>query len=90
MINVTRIVAPLILLTLLVACTVEKAKVDSIYYNAVVYTVDPSFSSVEAFAVDSGKILATGTLEELELKYLAGDKIDLAGKAVFPGFIDAH
>lgn len=64
-------------------------KVDTIYYNAKIYTVDSSFSIVEAIAITDGKIVATGSSSDL-LKLDAIEKIDLKGQFVYPGFQDAH
>ncbi len=64
-------------------------KVDVIYYNAKIYTVDSSFSIVEAIAIADGKIVATGSSADL-LKMDAQEKIDLKGQFVYPGFYDAH
>ncbi|MBE7175857.1 MAG: amidohydrolase [Mucilaginibacter polytrichastri] len=75
----------------LITCTQKKAyNADLIVINAQVYTVDSAFSTVKAFAVKGGKILATGSVDEITAKYDAAEKIDAKGKAVFPGFIDAH
>jgi predicted amidohydrolase YtcJ len=71
-----------------VSCN-NKPEADAIYYNGKIYTVDSSFSIVEAMAVKDGKILATGTSAEL-MAYDAPVKMDLKGKCVYPGFIDAH
>jgi len=43
----------------------SKQKVDLVVYNAVVYTVNPSFDTVSAFAVKDGKFVATGTDKEI-------------------------
>ena len=58
--------------------------------HAHVYTVDNEFSVAEAFVVIDGKITATGTTEEIQQKYIAEKTLDLQGKTVFPGLIDAH
>ncbi len=68
----------------------SKDKADLILHNGRVYTVDSAFSIAEAFAVKDGKIIATGTNAEILDKYAATDTIDAKGKAVYPGFIDAH
>jgi predicted amidohydrolase YtcJ len=79
------------LLVLLMACSCgRKQDADLIVHNAVVYTVDSAFSTVQSFAVKDGKILAVGTDEDILSAYEALEKIDAGGKAVFPGFIDAH
>jgi len=67
----------------------KKEKVDLIVHNAIVYTVDSSFSTAESFAVKDGKIIAVGKNDSILAKY-EGEKLDAQGKAVFPGLIDAH
>lgn len=74
---------------LLLSCSDSKKKADLIVYNAVVYTLDSSFHTAEAFAVKDGKILAVGKSDSI-LNFFEGEKLDAAGKAVYPGFIDAH
>lgn len=68
----------------------EKIKVDLIVYNAKVYTVNDNFHIVQAFAVEDGKFVATGTNQEILNKYQSEEIVDADGKAIFPGFIDAH
>ena len=63
---------------------------DLIVHNAVVYTVDDKFSTAEAFAVKDGIIVAVGSSAEILKEYKAKHSIDAGGKAVYPGFIDAH
>jgi predicted amidohydrolase YtcJ len=63
---------------------------DLIIYHGKVYTVDSSFTVTEAFAVKDGKILAVGSDAEIRDRYTAPGEIDAGGKAVYPGFIDAH
>ena len=65
-------------------------QVDLIVDNAVVYTVDSTFRTCESFAVDKGKIVAVGTSEQISGKYKAHQNVNLMGKPVYPGFIDAH
>lgn len=63
---------------------------DMLVKNATVYTVDSAFTTTEAFVVNAGKILAVGKADSLEKIYHAREVIDAEGKAVYPGFIDAH
>jgi len=63
---------------------------DVLYINAKVYTLDRDNSIAEAIAVKDGKILATGRTQELRDKYSSVKTIDLKGKTVVPGFIDAE
>jgi predicted amidohydrolase YtcJ len=67
----------------------SQEQADLIVHNAVVYTVDDKFSVAEAFAVKDGKILETGSSEDILKKY-QGEMLDAGGKAVYPGFIDGH
>lgn len=68
----------------------KKEEIDLLVVNAKIYTVDPDFSMAEAFAVKDGKFLETGASEALKEKYKANEVIDAEGKAIYPGFIDAH
>jgi len=77
------------LLSFLSACN-NKQKVSLIIQHATIYTADSSFSEVQAMAINNGKIIATGTDEEIMKKYSSDSTTDATGKTVFPGFIDAH
>ena len=79
----------LIFSAMLSACS-QKEQADLIIYNAKVYTVNDQFDAVEAFAVKDGKILDLGLSKDIQDKYTSKDKVDAKGKAVYPGFIDAH
>ena len=65
-------------------------KVDTLIHHAVIYTVDSAFSVAEAMAVRDGKIVAVGTNKAIQNNYHADETIDAKGRAVYPGFIDAH
>jgi predicted amidohydrolase YtcJ len=80
---------PALLGLLLFSCR-PKERADLLIYNARVYTVDSAFSVVSALAVRDGKVLATGTDADIRAKYEGGEVLDGGGKAVYPGFIDAH
>ncbi|TWR28264.1 amidohydrolase [Mucilaginibacter achroorhodeus] len=81
----------LAILLLAAACKPKKEyNADLLIKNAVVYTVDSTFSTANAFVVSNGKIQAVGNIDSLEDKYVAREVIDAQGKAVYPGFIDAH
>ncbi|HEY4149228.1 MAG TPA: amidohydrolase [Chitinophagaceae bacterium] len=68
----------------------SKEAADIIYYDATIYTVDAAFSVADAMAIRDGKILATGRYADLLNQYDATQKIDLHGKFIYPGLIDAH
>jgi predicted amidohydrolase YtcJ len=79
--------------TLFSSCTSTQTATetsDLIVYNGTVYTVNDAFDKAEAFAVKDGKILAVGTTEEIRNKYKATEELDAQGKAIYPGFNDAH
>ena len=65
-------------------------KADLIVTNALVYTVNDSFTVAQSFAVLDGKFLAVGTNAEIAARYHSGHTIDCQGMPVFPGFNDAH
>jgi predicted amidohydrolase YtcJ len=74
----------------LYSCSPKKQEADLIIHNAVIYTVDSSFSIQQAIAIKDGKIIETGSNEQILNTYSAKETNDLGGKVVFPGFIDAH
>ncbi|MGO3810455.1 amidohydrolase [Mesonia sp.] len=79
----------LFLVLVLQACD-KKQQADLIVMNAKVYTVDNNFTVAKGFAVRDGIILEVADSEELQLKYKADKMYDAKGRAVYPGFIDAH
>ncbi|MGC9352443.1 MAG: hypothetical protein ACP5D9_01320, partial [Mariniphaga sp.] len=58
----------LLIFLLMSSCTTKKP-VDLIVTNATVYIVDEAFSKAESFAVSDGKIVATGSTEEILAEY---------------------
>lgn len=62
---------------------------EKIYINGNVYTMENEAEKVQAFAVRDGKFIAVGTNEEIS-KICCEESVDLNGKTVLPGFIDAH
>src|SRR5690348_13109969 len=77
------------LLLILFSCHIQR-HADTVLYNGKIYTVDNGFSIVEAIAIRNGKIVAIGSSEDLLGDFICKEKVDLQGKAVYPGFIDAH
>ena len=62
-----------------------------ILYNGKIITVDENFNIAEALAIKGDRFAAVGTTNEIEK--LAGKttkKINLKGKTVIPGLIEAH
>ena len=82
---------PIVYCLFLTSCSSSsQTKADLIIHHAKIYTVDSSFSVAEAMAIKDGKILAIGKEDEIMKKYDAVEIKDVAGKAIYPGFIDAH
>ncbi len=75
---------------LIVLCSCNMPKADLIIYNAKIYTVNDKFDIAEAMAIKDGKILAVGNSEAIRKQFSGKEEIDAAGKAIYPGFIDAH
>ncbi|HPF98078.1 MAG TPA: amidohydrolase [Mangrovimonas sp.] len=72
------------------SCQKEKEPVDTIVFNAKIYTVNDNFDTAEAFAVKDGKFVEVGTSQAIQEKYQALKNVDAQGQAIFPGLIDAH
>lgn len=68
-----------------------KSAADSIYLGGNIITVDDAAPSAEALAVKDGKIVAVGARREvLKLQSASTTVVDLGGKTLVPGFVDAH
>ena len=59
-----------------------------LWTNGVIYTMEHEGEVVQAVLVEDGKIIVTGTLDELQP--LADEIIDLEGAVMYPGFVDSH
>ena len=84
-----KIPVSLSVIVVLISCHSRK-EADLILFHGKIYTVDSAFMKAEAMAVKDGKVLAVGLDEDIRGNYVAADTVDLGGKAVYPGFIDAH
>ena len=61
------------------------------FINGTIYTVNDKMPLSEAVITEGNKILFTGTNEEVKSKIKKNSEIiDLGGKLMLPGFIDAH
>jgi len=81
---------PLILIIGITSCQQKEYNADALVKNGVIYTVNSSFSVKDAFVIKGGKIIAVGRADSLSKIYYPHTIIDAHGKAIFPGFIDAH
>lgn len=69
----------------------QGSSAERIFFHAKVFTGDPENPYAEAVAIRGDRILAVGSLSEV-VKGTSADaeRVDLAGKSLFPGFIDSH
>ncbi len=63
--------------------------VDLIVHNAKIYTVNQNFEVATSFAVKNGKFFDVGG-EEIIHKYISKETLNMQGKVILPGLIDAH
>jgi len=78
-------------LTLAPAALAAQRSADLVFTNGRIYTVDATRPMASALAVRGDRILFVGS--DVEARALAGTAtriVDLQGKTVVPGFIDAH
>ena len=69
----------------------EQEKPDLILYNGSILTMNDKEPRAQAVAIARDRFLAVGSnADVLNLGSTASKKIDLGGKTVTPGFIDAH
>ena len=81
------------IILLLSSCSAEKdcLEADLVLINAKVYTASEKLPEAEAVAILKDKIIFVGSANE-SIQYTCNDNriVDLQGKFIFPGFIDAH
>ena len=64
---------------------------DTVIKNSNIITVDPQWPRAQALAIHGGKFVAVGTNDDVGNLFGQGTRVlDLSGKTVVPGFIDAH
>src|SRR5579859_844707 len=69
----------------------ERTDPDLILYNAKIMTVDPAQPNAQAVAIAAGRFLAVGSNDDIRGMSKPGIRqLDIGGKTVVPGFIDAH
>ena len=66
-----------------------RTRVDTIFHNGKVITIDAGHSIASVVAVSGDSIVAVGQAELLD-EYVSENMIDLDGKVLMPGFIDSH
>jgi len=90
----TTLLACAVAVSIVAACSTPepKAAADTIYTGGDIVTINDRQPSAEALAVKGGKIVAVGTRAEVEKAHKGASTkvVDLGGKALLPGFLDAH
>lgn len=59
-------------------------------YNGLIHTMNEAAPRAEAVGIVDGRILAVGSNDEVRAALGPADDLDLRGRAVVPGMIDAH
>jgi len=80
-----------LLLLFVFACKSNQQKGDILYFGGNIITMEDKFPEVEALVLKGGKVLFVGSRKNADA--YVGDstkEIDLKGKTLLPGFIDAH
>ncbi|MCM3717947.1 amidohydrolase [Fictibacillus phosphorivorans] len=64
----------------------------TLFHNGTIYTMASEGDQCDAVYVEGGKIVQTGTKNELQVLYSRGitNTVDLEGNVMFPGFVDSH
>jgi predicted amidohydrolase YtcJ len=66
-------------------------QIETVLYNGKIYTMDNGNPQVEAIALSDGRVAAVGNDSTIgALATSATRRINLGGRTVLPGFIDAH
>ena len=76
---------------LMVLNSCSESNPEIILHNSNIHTSNPRLPKAQAIAINNGKIIAVGS--DSDILHLAGSttrKIDIGGKTITPGFIDAH
>lgn len=63
---------------------------DFVFFNGRVHTVDAQDRVAEALAVRGGRVLAVGSNATIRPLLRGGEAVDLRGRTLIPGIIDAH
>lgn len=80
----------LALVALALALTLPAAAQRLVVHGGPIWTVDAAAPSADAFAVEDGRIAAIGGLDAVLDGRAEWPRLDLAGRTVIPGLIDAH
>ena len=65
-------------------------RAERVFFNGQIVTMNNSLPQAQAFAVDSGRIVAVGTNEKIMHAYPQIIPIDLHRRTVLPGIVESH
>jgi predicted amidohydrolase YtcJ len=74
----------------LISCNQEQQVADLIITNANIYTVNEKAPKAQSFAVKDNLIIGIGTSKEINEQFQSKNTLDVDGKTILPGLIDAH
>jgi len=63
---------------------------ERIFRNAKVLTMDEQHPNAEAFVTRDGRFAAVGEFDEVRRAFPGAEEVDLGGRVILPGLIDAH
>ena len=75
---------------LLLSWSCKDRHADLLLVNGIVHTMDSLETVAQAVAIEDGRIVAVGRTNDLQFDFEVDSVVDLRGKPVYPGFIDAH
>ena len=76
--------------TFLMVVNSTKHEAHMLLVNGLVYTLGADHPIAQSIAIRGNTIVAVGSSDDLRRQFAADTVIDLEGKTVMPGFIDAH
>jgi predicted amidohydrolase YtcJ len=68
----------------------ERTRPSLVLWNGNIHTMEPGAPRAQAVAIADGRFLAVGSNAEILALGGGAPRVDLGGKTVVPGFIDAH
>ena len=82
---------PAVIITGCLSSRAPLSEADTIYFNGKIVTADSAFTVAQAVAIKGDKFLAVGADKEILAYEGEGTaKVDLEGRTVIPGLIEAH
>ena len=88
--SVIAVVLVLAIVLFFVIITRRSHEVSMLILNGVIYTANDKQPIAQAIAVNDGRIAGVGSNEDVQARFKGTRVIDLKGRFVYPGFIDAH